>query len=94
MDRYTVGGRVYEVLGLCRVATLRLNGQMPLLTPSVGDDGLGGRMFNDRRDDSADVSFGRESGVEAVSGELLKYVELGREGDACGTISFEEDSFL
>jgi hypothetical protein len=42
--------RVYELLGL--VAELRLKGQMPL---PVGDGGLGGLTFSDRRADMADV---------------------------------------
>lgn len=83
MERYAGDGRVYELPGLC--AALRLKGHRP---PPAGEGGLGGRKLSDRSAERADEYGGLDGMVPGLlGGEVLKSIELGRDGEARGTMS-------
>lgn len=73
---------MYEVPGL--VATLRPNGQMLPLLP-VGDGGLDGPMLRDRSAEIADEWCALVPGEPG--GELLRCIDVGRDGVARGMMS-------
>lgn len=56
---------------------------------AFGDDGVGGlaMLSEERRAETADSWYCCEYGESSYGGELANKFDVGREGDACGTIS-------
>lgn len=85
---------MYEFPGL--VATLRPKGQRLLPLLPVGDGGLGGPIVRERRAEMADVWWccwcvGGAAMLGEAGGELLRCIEVGREGEARGIMSLSSD---